>query len=280
MAKTLTLIFNLALLFGMSQTISGPLIPVFVKEFSIRYDRIGFIFFIGLFFGMLAATIFGRLSDRLGRKLVINLGIGLLASGILGVIFSFYAISFAISYCLMNLGFGSLEAGITTGAAELGETNLSFVLTGFSKFSSLGAFLGPLILFTILYFTQYWRIIFILIFIALIVILGIFLKIKYPKKEYHEGHNISLKSKDIINPVILTGAAVLFFHNGVIILFGAWLTTYFSTFEIKLESSILIVSFFWLSVLLGATSAQRIIKKIEEKKYLIIIALISPLVLS
>ena len=46
----ITIIFNLSVLFGLSQTIPGPLIPIFIKEFDIGYDQIGLIFFIGLFF--------------------------------------------------------------------------------------------------------------------------------------------------------------------------------------------------------------------------------------
>ena len=266
----ITIIFSLATLFGLSQNIPGPLIPIFIEEFNIGYDQIGLIFFIGLFFGMISATIFGRLSDKLGRKPVINLGIGFLSCGILGIIFSNSAIFFALSYCIMNLGFGTLEAGITTGAAELGENNRSFILTGFSKFGSLGSFIGPLILFIIIYFNLWWRILFILLFITLVIVFFLFLKVNYPKKQYHRKHtNISFK--DIINPVIITGALVLIFHNGVIITFGAWLTTYFSIFKISIGYSSIIVSFYWLSILLGRILTQRIIQIINEKRFLIIV---------
>lgn len=275
----ITIIFSLAVLFGLSQNIPGPLIPIFVKEFGIGYKQMGLIFFVGLFFGMIAATIFGRLSDKLGRKPIINLGIGLLAGGILGIIISFSAIFFAISYCVMNLGFGSLEAGITTGAAELGENNRSFILTGFSKFGSLGAFIGPLILFTVLYFSLWWRIIFILLFLALIIMFFLFLRIRYPKKQYCLTHN-KISFRDIINPVILAGAAVLIFHNGVIITFGSWLTTYFSVFRIKVGFSSIVVAFYWLSVLLGRILTQRIIQKIDEKRFLIVVGFASTVTLS
>lgn len=275
----ITIIFNLSVLFGLSQTIPGPLIPIFIKEFDIGYDQIGLIFFIGLFFGMITATIFGRLSDKIGRKPIINLGIGFLAGGILGIILSSSAVFFTISYSIMNLGFGILEAGITTGAAELGGDNRSFILTGFSKYGSLGAFIGPLLLFIILYFGLWWKIIFILLFVAFVVIFFLFLRVNYPKKQYHQEH-INISFKDIINPIIIIGALVLIFHNGVIITFGSWFTTYFSAFKISVEFSSIAVAFYWLSILLGRVLTQRIIQKIDEKRFLIIAGFASAVVLA
>jgi len=276
----ITIIFGLALLFGLSQNIPGPLIPVFVEEFDIGFDQMGLILFVGLFFGMIAAIIFGQLSDRYGRKLIISIGIGLLSLGVAGIVLSFSSVFFTISYSLMNFGFGCLEAGITTGIAELGEDNRSHMLTGFTKFTGLGSFVGPIILFLLLYFGIWWRVIFIIVFISLIILLLFLLRIDYPKPYHHNKPGDRLKFRDFMNPVVITGAFVLFFHNGVIMMAGSWLTTYFATFGVLVKYSSIIVAFYWLSILIGRILTQRIIKKMDEKLFLIIAGFLSTIALA
>ena len=57
--------------------------------------------------------------------------------------------------------------------------------------------------------------------------------------------------------------------------FGAWITTYFSSFEIQISYSTLIVAFYWLSVLIGRILTQKIIAKVNEKSFIISISLLS-----
>ena len=275
----ITIIFSLALLFGLTQNIPGPLIPVFTVDFNIGFDQIGLIFFIGLFFGMSSAIIFGQLSDKYSRKLIISLGIVILSVGILGILFSFSSISFAIFYSLLNFGFGCLEAGITTGIAELGNENRSQMLTNFTKFVGLGAFIGPLLLFLLLYFGVPWRVIFIIVFVFLILLLFLFLRINYPIQYLHNEDKFKLKIRDLINPVTISGAFALFFHNGVLNLFGSWLTTYFTNFGVLVKYSSIVVAFYWLSVMIGSILTRKIIRKIDEKIYIIIASFLSVMVL-
>lgn len=276
----IAIIFGLALLFGLSQNIPGPLIPIFVEEFNIGFDQIGIVLFIGLFFGMIAATIFGQLSDKYGRKLIISIGIGLLSIGVAGVALSFSSVFFTIAYSFMNFGFGCLEAGITTGAAEIGGNNRSHMLAAYTKFMGLGSFIGPIILFLLLYFNIWWRVIFIIVFILLIILLLLLLRIDYPKPYQRSSNGDIVKFKDFMNPVIITGACVLFFHNGVIMMAGSWLTTYFATFGILLKYSSIIVAFYWLSILIGRILTQKIIRRIDEKLYLTIAGFLSTMALS
>lgn len=271
----ITIIFSLALLFGITQNIPGPLIPVFVEEFKIGFGQMGLILFMGLFFGMISAMTFGILSDKYNRKLIIKFGILILSCGILGIILSFSFIPFTISFCILNLGFGCLEAGITTGIAELGKENKSHILTSFTKFVGLGGFFGPLFLFFVLYFGASWRIIFMMVFALLFLFLFLLLRINYPWEHYHNKDKFKLKHRDLINPIMISGAFVLFFHNGVLNLFGSWLTTYFTTFGVLIKYSSIITSFYWLSVLFGSILAQKMIKVIDEKLYLIIFSLLS-----
>lgn len=267
----LKLVFNIMLVFGLARTITGPLIPVFSEEFKLGYDQMGLIFFVGVFSGMIAVIILGRLSDKFGRKLIINISIVILLAGIIGILFSRSIIPFIISYCVISFSFGGLETGITTGAAEFEEENSSSILIRLFKFESSGSFIGPLLLFLILYFSLQWRILFALLLIPFCILFILFLRLYYPKKVFKSESN-KIKITDIINSVTLTGSAVLIFANGVIVNFGVWLTTYFLAFNVRVAFSSIAVSLYWLSIFIGRLITQKLLIKIDEKKFLIAIS--------
>jgi len=263
-------IYNLTLAFALGQNIPGPLIPVFVKEFGIGYDRVGVIFFIGLFWGMASVISFGILSDRFRKKTIIITGAGILAAGSLGVFFSADVVLFTIAFSLLWIGFGSLEAGLTTGIVELAGDRRSRALTIFSRFTGVGAFAGPILLFAILYFDLWWRLIFLVLFIYLAVLLVLVARAEYPlKRKASEGY--AFRFRDMADPVIIFGALALLFHNGVLINVGSWLTTYLSFFDLELSYGSVVVAFYWLTVILGRTLATRMIQIMDEKHYLILL---------
>jgi FHS family glucose/mannose:H+ symporter-like MFS transporter len=268
------IIYNLTLAFALGQNIPGPLIPVFVKEFGIGYDRVGVIFFIGLFWGMASVISFGILSDRFRKKTIIMTGASILAAGSLGVFFSTNEAVFTVAFSLLWIGFGSLEAGLTTGIVELAGDKRSRALTIFSRFTGIGAFAGPILLFAILYFALWWRLIFLVIFIYLAVLLILITRAKYPlRRRASEGY--VFRFREMANPVIIFGAIALLFHNGVLINVGSWLTTYLSFFDLDLSYGSVTVAFYWLAVILGRMLATRMIQVMDEKHYLILLGTLS-----
>ncbi len=268
------IIFSSALVFALIQNIPGPLIPVFVEEFGIGYDEIGLIFFVGLFFGLISATLFGRLSDSISRRLIMITGIIILLTGTVGIVFSYIMPLFIIFFCMMNIGLGCLEAGMTTAVSELGKGARSHSLTVYTAFLGIGAFLGPVILFFVLYFDLWWRLIYILTAVLFLIPLILFFKTNYPEK--NPAYNPSrIGYRDIARPAILYGALAVIFHNGVIIIVGTWLTTYLLAFDLYIGYSSILLAFYWIAVILGRLITQKAIKIINERLYLVLTALLA-----
>lgn len=263
----LWIIYNLTLAFALGQNIPGPLIPVFVAEFNLGYDWVGVIFFIGLFCGMVSIISFSILSDRFKKRIIIIIGASILATGSLGIIFSNDVVVFTITFSLMWIGLGSLEAGLTTGIVELSGDNRSRALIIFSRFAGIGAFAGPILLFAILYFTLWWRLIFLILFIYLVILLFLIARTDYPLKT-GAFKRYEFKFRDMANPIIVFGAVALLFHNGVLMIVGSWLTTYLSFFGLGLNYGFVIVTLYWLAVIFGRTIAEKMIHIMDEKKYL------------
>ena len=117
--SVMRLLFGFAFVLGVSRNAVGPLTPVFVEEFNVGYDTMGFIFFLGVFCSMISVIVMGRLSDRIGRKSILITGLILTLSGITGIIFSNTVIFFIVSYCVMSSGFAGIEVGVTLGAVDV-----------------------------------------------------------------------------------------------------------------------------------------------------------------
>ena len=268
------LLFGFAFVLGVSRNAVGPLTPVFTQEFNIGYDTMGFIFFLGVLSGMISIIILGRLSDRIGRKTILIIALSLTISGIAGIILSDSVIVFIVSYCVMSSGFAGIEAGMTLGAADVSSGKKSAALNSVFKFDSLGAFIAPSIIFAIIFFEQTWKIFFIVTLSLALVIFIILFRLKYPKTVSHQERP-RLRLKDIVNPLIMLGSAVLIFSNGVIVQFAVWFTTYFLEFGIDVEYSSLVVSLYWLSVLIGRLIIQRLLDHFQEKRILFSITFIT-----
>ena len=272
----LRILFGFAFILGISRNAAGPLTPIFVEEFNIGYDTMGFIFFLGVFSGMVSIIILGRLSDSIGRKSVLLIASGLIMLGTAGIIFSNTVVIFIISYSVINCGFAGIETGVTLGAADVSGSKKAGALNSVFKFDSIGGFLAPSILFIIIFLEQSWRIFFIMILALSIIISIILFYMNYPSHAA-TGQRQRFSLKDILDPVILLGSAVLIFSNGVIVQFAAWFTTYFLEFGIQVQYSSLVVSLYWLSMLLGRLILQRFLARFEERKIFFAITLIAML---
>jgi MFS family permease len=272
--SVMRLLFGFAFVLGVSRNAVGPLTPVFAEEFNIGYDTMGFIFFLGVFCGMISIVVLGRLSDRIGRKSILVISLILTLSGITGIIFSNSVVSFIISYCVMSSGFAGIEAGVTLGAADVSRGKKSAALNSVFKFDSLGAFIAPSIIFAIIFLQQTWKIFFIVILTLAVIIFIILLRLRYPKA-VSVMERPRLKVRDVLNPLIILGSTVLIFSNGVIVQFAVWFTTYFLEFGINVEYSSLVVSLYWLSMLIGRLIIQRLLNRFEERKILFFITFIA-----
>ena len=277
--KAFNAILFFGMLFSLSQNIPGPLIPEFVREFGIGYDIIGAIFFAGLFFGMAATVIFGNLADRFSKKLIILAGCAIVLGGFTGIIFSTGAVSFALSYIILFFGFGTLETGMMTGVAELAGSSRSHAFTVFTGFMGWGGFIGPILLFVILYFGLRWRTIFIITAFFIVLLFIVFLRAGYPKRSISgTRYRISLL-KLLKNPVTIIGAAALIFHNGTVWIMISWLTTYLTHFNISTGYGSLVVSVFFLSIIIGRVLTRRIIQRYDEKIFIITAVIVSTVLL-
>jgi len=262
--------FRLNFILGIARASIGPIIPVFAEEFNIGFDRVGLVMFSGIFFSMLATVLFGRLSDKFGRKRIINISMISLIIGFISLLFSWNIYIFIPAFFFLRFGVGGVETGVTTGSVDLYETQGSSVLNRLFKFSSMGSIAGPILLFLIFLLGQSWRIFFIISAVPAIIFYILFLRTGYPRGKSHLEQP-GVKFSDFLDPIILLGVTVLVFTDGVVIQFAEWFTTYFLSFGVQVEYSVIFISAFWSSIFVGQLIIQRALRRFHENRIIVFI---------
>ena len=196
---TITLLCTLALaLDGYDIGIYGPTLPSIMNELGLNTVHVGMLASIGMIGMMFGALFFGFLSDRLGRKRTVVIGIILYSvfSGLIGFTHTFN--SFAICRFLAGCGMGALTPVCMTLLSEYSpKSHRTLILT----LVMIGLPLGQLASATASYFfieSSGWRILYIVSFAALLVI-PIFWKIVPESMRFYVDKNDKKAIKDVLS---------------------------------------------------------------------------------
>jgi fucose permease len=285
--SALMILYFIFLVFGIATSSVDPLIPLIAEELNVGFDSIGIALFIGMIFLLIANYTAGKLGDRFDTKKIIILGIIFILIGFL--LFSLYInfILFILVMVIIRLGYGTIDASIYTYVSQFYLENRSPIFVKLNLLWYLGSVLGPVFVSATLFLNIRSRNIFLLISFLFAVLAVLFLiiapgrdslcaydrsnsnerKIKNQNKIKNEASSVRLILL-IKNPVIMTSAILLFFYAGSIFGLSAWLTTYFSAFDVQVKYGSAILSIYWLFSIIGLLITNKLLKKFSEIKIL------------
>jgi len=142
---TYTLWFLLAA-YGLALCGVGPSLVAIARDYRVPVGRTG-VLFTGLFVGFTGAVLAaGYLAERLGKKIVLLLGLLALAGGLLafGLVPILGAFSLAVGAAfLIGIGGAMTESVSSALLADLNPTRAAYVLNISQGFFGVGAVLGP-----------------------------------------------------------------------------------------------------------------------------------------
>jgi len=261
------------LLIGITANIVGPLIPLIAGNLEVGLDYIGITISIGTFALLITSMSAGFLLEYFGYKKVILSGELLIISGFLGLLFAHSYIIFTIAYLVFQLGVGILMMSTLSlvGNHYFESKSKSILVTNIGL--TLGAVVAPLLASLIAYINSEWQNVF-LYFIFPQFILAIFLI--FLKTSLKDRNVISFKSFISTNKVIASHTYIIlccliaFLYNSTMQTFYTWFTSYFSTLNIGLDKSSLILAVYTVAILLGMFAKNFFVKYLEEKKLLLI----------
>jgi len=215
----------------------------------------------------------GPLIDRFGKKPVMAGGFLLSAAALVGMAYSpSYALVAAL---LVVLGVGSSSAmsASNTLIPDLYPQNPSSALNLGNIFFGIGAIFFPwlvtLMTARVGLIATLWFIASLVTGVALIALLQTF-----PRARAGSGFLWAEARRLAFDPAIILLAWVLFFYSAIEISGAGWIRTYFEqVFQTPAQTSKIILTSFWVAMMLGRLAASQVVKKIPGTRLVLLASL-------
>jgi FHS family glucose/mannose:H+ symporter-like MFS transporter len=211
----------------------------------------------------------GPLIDRFGKKLVLAAGFLCSAAALVGMA---YAPSYAVlGALLVMLGVGgcSAMAAANTLIPDLYPKNPSSALNLGNIFFGVGAVFFP---WLVALMTHRLGLVATLWFIALLVglVAVVALVQTFPPASMAGGFDWGQAMSLAINPVVIILACVLFFYSSLEVSTAGWIRTFLEKdLAVSSESSKIILTSFWVMMMLGRLIASQVVKRVRGPQLLL-----------
>lgn len=256
------------LLFGITLTTLGSILPEIITRFGISKTEAGTLFTIMNFGILLGSLFFGPVVDRYGYRKLLIISTLLLLAGIEGVAFSTSYFAFTIFVFLFGLSGGIINGASNALVSDISEEGRSAGLALLGVFFGIGAFGVPIILGTLLDIFTYTQII---AAVGSIVLLAsvLFFIIQFPAPKQPHSFPVKEAVSLIKHPTLLLLAFILFLQSGMEITTGGWTATYFhEVLNIDTSASVFLLSFFWIGMMLSRLVLSKLLIKQSPAKIL------------
>jgi MFS family permease len=299
--KNLKLFYLACFILGFVIPIFDPLYPYFSRSFNVGFDKIGLVFFGGSLTAIIAMISAGRLSDKLPlRKLFLwSFAISFAGFAVFVIFHNFTGL--IISVILVNIGLNIYWPALYAKVFHDHNENYSTMYIKLERFYYLATTFGPLMIGLLLYLNLSPRYIFAFLLLLFIFLFSMFY-VAYRDKTSNAVGALNSKteqSRNVITdsmagqkptlsrspgmpkkeklhkkilrfftPVVIFANISLTLFGGVIVGTSAWLTTYFTSFNIAVSLSSIFVALYWFSTFIGLQILSKIIGKVREEKIL------------
>lgn len=248
------------LLFGVTLTTLGSILPEIIPRFGISKTDAGSLFTIMNFGILLGSLFFGPIVDRYGYKKLMVACTTLLLIGIEGVAFSSTVQLFTVFIFFFGLGGGIINGATNAMVSDISQEGRSAGLALLGVFFGIGAFGVPLVLGSLLDIFTYTQLI-----SSLGIIVGLalfmFIIVKFPAPKQPHSFPIKEAIKLVKHPTLLLLAFMLFFQSGMEIMTGGWTASFFNeVLQVDSSGAVFLLSFFWIGLMLSRLMLSKLLK--------------------
>lgn len=247
-------VFGLGMVFSILGAIKLNLVP---QLGGINDAQFGMLISALMFTCVIMQLILGPLVDKYGHKPFAILGFILVGVAILILSFT-TSYELALGVCVL-LGIGGMSLNtvgntlipviLFEGKNPAAASNLGNVFFG------LGAFIVPALMGWLMKLLGFQMALTVLALIALLPLITAFLA-QYP--DVSVGFELKTGLKLLKQPALIIGALALVCYIGMETSMGGWITSYLSGIQFSAENAGLVLSFFWISMMVGRLIASQI----------------------
>ncbi|WP_274651145.1 MFS transporter [Paenibacillus humicola] len=226
----LSVVFGGFLIFGFSENIKGPAIPLMQADFSLNEKQLGLLLALNSLGYLVACTFTSALAGRIGIKWTGITAFGSMAvSGVLIYLSVNYALLSA-SYFLMYIGNGMLEIGLAIMAARIFTKNTGTMMNLSHFFYGLSSTVAPVIAAAMMGWKLFgselgWRGMYLLTLSLSVLPVIPSLFGKFPVQEHSREDRISLRIL-VRDPIAWMIVAILSFGVVSEMAVGSWLVNF------------------------------------------------------
>lgn len=255
---------------GLAAGVTGPILYLIRAEFGMTYAQTGRLLSIQNLVILLMMAAAGYLLDRLGKKALLLTGGALLASGLLGSVWSWdYAslIAFSVVWCV---GYGFWAVGFNAVCADM-NGNGGNAMNRLHFFYGIGAVLAPITSTVCIAVSGNWRTVFIL---PCALALGVFILLARLPAESRPPKHAGRPPVPIRNGYLWVSGIFAFVYVSIEVAVQGWLPTFWSvTMPQGLVPATLITTFFWAAVTAGRYLTGKIVDRVRLSRYLVTVSL-------
>ncbi len=268
-------------LFGLTDNLKGPTLPLMLAELKIDYGTGGNIFF-GEYLGFLIATLItGILADRFGLKLVIVLAGIFLALGVGGYSAFKTPTLLANSLFIVGMGLGAFELGPNAVIVSLYHEQKGLYLNLMAVMHGLGSMLAPLFASLLFNFGMDWRAVYRWNLLPILILILAAALLPFPKAEEKSALDFRTISKVAFHRRLPLYYAAMLFYVAAEIGLASWMVVYLQQ-ERSMDaaaSNNYLALFFGL-LMLGRLLGSFIVKRLGYLRSTLIASLLATLSLS
>ncbi|MGI6169560.1 MAG: MFS transporter [Christensenellales bacterium] len=273
--RQLTIVLYLLMLAqALVTTIIGPLVSVFIEEYSISLSQNGLIPLMqGL--GGVVSVLYGMMfSDSIKKSKLITIFFALYTVSMVAVSFSKTYALLVVLFFVIGASTKMIDAMLNAYVAELHQENRTLYLNLLHAFFGVGALTGSIVSGAFVSAEVRWPWIFITLGVFCCVLLAAFVLVnrKHPEVEAKSSSKVNFADvREIIKQKKIFVLAVLcLLYAGFYISISTWMPTYMQTFSgtgVMLAG--ITVSAFWVGVIVGRLISPLLTKKIGSKKLIL-----------
>jgi fucose permease len=296
--KNLRLFYLAYIIMGFTIPIFDPLYPYFSKNFNVGYDKIGLVFFFGSLAGIISIFTAGLICDRFPlRKIFLwSFAISFTGFAVFNIFHNFAGL--IVTVIIANIGMMIFWPAVYAKIFHDHNENYSIMYVKLDRFYYLATALGPLLISLLLYLNLSPNYVFAML-LFLFFILFVLFYIGYrdkTSKVMHSANEIfdlegsakqfnddipenkvskNIRSKSILKkitefftPSVIFANLSLALFAGVLTGTSSWLTTYFTSFNVAVSLSSILVSLYWIFTFIGLQVVSRILNYLSEEKIL------------
>lgn len=266
------------LIFGFTDNLKGPLLPVLLYEFSLSYvqgSNILLMLYLGFMLSILGS---GFIAGKLGNRIVLLVSGIIITAAVAGMSvvqdkLLLYPLFFSIGIAL-----GGIEIGANGAITDIYHENSGKYLNLLAVFHGAGSMAAPWIVAIMLEKGLPWQTVYkASIFpILLFPVIFLFIKLAAGKIPLGKPKNNGKSSNLFLNLNLLLMVLLIFLYVASEISFASWMVDYlYKVRSFSLKSASIMLTVFWGLVMLGRFIASFVVDRIGYMKSLLITVLLA-----